>query len=72
MRWVQENGISDGSSPNDTITREQFAVTLYRYAGSVKTDCDLSAYRDGEDISGWAQEGLMWAVETGLINGRGN
>ena len=72
MRWVQENGISDGSNPNSVITREQLAVTLYRYAGSVKTDFDLSAYRDGAEISGWAQEGMMWAVETGLINGRGN
>lgn len=72
MRWAQENGISDGSGPNNVITREQIAVTLYRYAGSVKTDFDLSAYRDEAEISGWAREGMMWAVGTGLINGKGN
>lgn len=72
MRWSQENGISDGSSPGSAITREQLAVMLYRYAGAAKTEIDLSAYRDSTEISGWAREAMMWAVKTGLINGKGN
>ncbi|MBD5161462.1 MAG: hypothetical protein HDT14_05495 [Oscillibacter sp.] len=72
MSWSQENGISDGSNPGSAITREQLAVTLYRYAGAEKTDIDLSAYSDSAEISAWAQDGMMWAVKTGLINGKGN
>lgn len=72
MRWAMANGITDGTNPKNSITREQLAATLYRYAGSVKTDCDLSAYQDSAQISGWAEEGMMWAVSTGLIQGRGD
>lgn len=38
MAWAKENGISDGSAPNGSITREQLAVMLYRYA----QDCGYS------------------------------
>jgi len=30
--WVMGNGISDGSNPTNSITREQMATILYRYA----------------------------------------
>lgn len=30
--WAVENGISDGSNPTGTITRQQMAAILYRYA----------------------------------------
>lgn len=72
MRWGMANDITDGTNPKNNITREQLAAILYRYAGSVKTDCDLSAYQDSAQISGWAEEGMMWAVKTGLIEGRGD
>lgn len=33
MEWARENGISDGSDPDGSITREQLASMLWRYAG---------------------------------------
>lgn len=38
----------------------------------MKTDFDMSAYSDGAEISDWAKDAMMWALETGLINGKGN
>ncbi|WP_110503311.1 S-layer homology domain-containing protein [Flavonifractor plautii] len=44
--------------PGDTITREQMAAILYRYARSqgrdVSARADLSAYADAEKISPYA------------------
>ena len=31
--WAVENGISDGTAPEQPVTREQLAAMLYRYAG---------------------------------------
>ena len=38
LDWAVENGISDGSNPNNNITREQFAAMLYRYAENAGED----------------------------------
>ncbi|MDR1299288.1 MAG: S-layer homology domain-containing protein, partial [Oscillospiraceae bacterium] len=75
-------GVGDNKfSPNDPITREQFATLLYRYtqwssAGNgtsrtpSPTDASLSAYTDAASVSDWAQEAMAWAVANGLITGR--
>ena len=34
MEWAREHGVSDGSDPEGSITREQLATMLWRYAGS--------------------------------------
>lgn len=72
MLWATENGVSDGSNPNDNVTREQLVVLIYRYFAPEKTVCDLSGFRDRGEISDWAEEAMMWAVETGLLNGKGD
>lgn len=38
MTWAKENGISDGSNPDGSITREQLATMLWRYVGSPSGD----------------------------------
>ena len=67
--WAVAEGISDGTNPEGTITREQLAAMLYRYSGSPETEADLSGYPDSGDVSGWAADAMAWAVETGLITG---
>lgn len=69
MNWAIANGISDGSDPNGSITREQLVTMLYRYAGQPEVTGDLSAFPDGAQVSSWAADAMIWAVETGLIKG---
>ncbi|SCJ46428.1 Endoglucanase precursor [uncultured Flavonifractor sp.] len=67
--WAVAEGISDGTNPEGTITREQLAAMLYRYSGSPETAADLSGYPDSGDVSDWAADAMVWAVETSLITG---
>ena len=74
QQWAIANGVSDGTMPNGTITREQLAAMLYRYAvskGMVKgpATADLSAFADANSVSSYAVEAMQWAVSTGLIGG---
>ena len=77
--WASTNGIVKGYGdgrfgPMDTLTREQLAVMLQRYAKLKGLDtskaADLSAYADAESISAWALEAVRWANTEGLITGR--
>ena len=60
--------------PTGTLTREQAAVLLYRFAAFRGMDttarADLSVYTDKAQISAYAQEAMQWAVATGLLSGR--
>lgn len=67
--WAISKGITDGSNPDGAITGEQIAATLYRYAGSPKTQGVLTAFADSEAVSGWAENAMKWAVEQGIIQG---
>lgn len=75
MAWAVSQGISDGTSPNAPITREQLATMLYRYAAAAGQDTSasgsLSAFSDGSSVSGYAREAMAWAVGSGLISGDG-
>ena len=83
VRWAASSHIVDGYSaerfaPNDNVSREQLAAILWRYAKYKGTDhsatgkVNLGIYTDAEHISGWAYDGMQWAVNAGLINGVGN
>lgn len=73
--WAANNGIVNGVAknvfaPDASITREQIATMLYRYAGAEAAKEDkLSAFPDAAKTSDWAKEALNWAVASGLING---
>ena len=74
QQWAKANGVSDGTMPNGTITREQLAAMLYRYAvskGMVKAPvtANLSIFAGASSVSTYANEAMQWAVSTGLING---
>lgn len=72
MEWAKETGISDGTNPDHSITREQLALMLYRYAKAEKTEGDLSEFSDAHDVSAWAAEAMAWAMESGIITGTDN
>lgn len=74
LDWAVENGISDGTNPNNNITREQFAAMLYRYAENAGEDItadtsELNKFIDTINIASYALEPLAWAVENGIVSG---
>ena len=78
VAWASANGIVTGYSngsfgPDDTITREQMAAILYRYARykgyDLSARTDLSGYTDAGQVSAYATDPMTWAVGSGLITG---
>lgn len=78
VRWASSNGIVNGYGggrfgPEDTITREQMASILYRYAGfkgyDVSAHTSLAKYTDTARISTYAVETMTWANAVELITG---
>lgn len=76
VNWAKENGLSDGTNPNASISREQLVTILYRYATSKNVagsvEGDLSSFKDASQVSGWAKDAMSWAVQVGIINGMGD
>lgn len=66
-------GYGDGTfAPDQSITREQFALMLYRYADKCGYDttadaADLAALPDASGVSDWAKTAVEWAVSKGFI-----
>lgn len=71
LAWAVEQGISDGTHPEATITREQLVTMLHRFAGKPVAEGDLSAFTDDKTVSPWAKEAVIWAVEAGILQGSG-
>lgn len=82
VQWATAENIVGGYGngiygPEDDITREQMALMLYRYAqykgyDTTQSGADTQDFTDYADISDWALEGMTWAVNAGLLNGKGN
>ena len=74
--WAVSAGVSDGTGPNDSITREQLVTMLYRQAGSPEVGVSelalLGRFADGEAVSDWAEEAMAWAVSQGILTGDGD
>ncbi|MBR3640950.1 MAG: SH3 domain-containing protein [Oscillibacter sp.] len=74
VRWAREQGIAAGVDgaflPNGTLTREQFAVLLYRAAGEPEADANvLAPYRDAASLPAWSRSALAWCVGHGILCG---
>ena len=78
VAWAKENGVVAGTSdttfsPNETVTREQMAAILYRYAKlngvDVGKTADLNSFPDAGKVSNYAKEAMAWAVGNGVISG---
>ena len=70
-KWAMTNGVSDGTSPQMNISREQIAVMLYALRGRPETAGTLDGFSDAGLVSAWAKDAVIWAVSNGLIAGRG-
>ncbi len=73
IEWAATNDIVNGKKegvfdPMGQITREQIAAILYRYSGSPAVEGEL-AFPDADKVSNYAKDAMLWAVNTGLING---
>ncbi len=82
VKWAAQKGIVDGMTattfgPDGTVTRQQIATLLYRYAKVVE-DMDLTlpegapsvdTFPDKDKVADWAKDAMTWAVGRGLING---
>ena len=77
--WARLSGIAAGYSseqfgPNDTITREQMATILYRYAQYKGYDLtvkgNLDTFKDADKITDYAKTAMQWAVGSGLVKGK--
>ncbi len=76
IAWASEKGIAGGYGdgqfgPDDSITREQLVVMLWRYAGSPASTAALP-FLDEQQISGYAREAVCWAVENNMVQGYEN
>lgn len=60
--------------PDDSVTREQLAAILFRYAKvkgydvSIGENTNILSYDDAFDISSWAFPAMQWACGTNVIN----
>lgn len=71
------SGVGNGEfNPEGSVTREQMAVFLYRFAELYGLDdgsydkAVLYSYKDRTEVSPWAKDAMAWAVDGGLITGR--
>ena len=83
VRWASSEGIVGGYGngsfgTGDPITREQFAVMLYRFAQkqgydvNVGENTNILSYTDVSSVSEYAIPAMQWAVGSGVITGTGD
>ena len=78
VAWAAEsgvvNGVGDGKfEPDGSVTREQMATILYRYAQKAGIDTskhtELSAFPDASRVSAYARAPMQWIVAESVIGG---
>ena len=81
VRWASSTGIVKGYDdntfrPDESITREQAAAVLKRYAEFVDesnplwNETNILSYKDADSISEWAADSIRWAVGAGVMKGK--
>lgn len=70
QKWAMNLGITDGTNPMGSLTREQLAAMLYRYVGSPAVNGMLT-FTDSANVSAWARNAMIWAVQNGILDGVG-
>lgn len=78
VAWCKANDIYEGMPdgtfrPNETITREQLATVLQRFAEYSKQTTDssskLSSFKDASSVSPWAKDAISWATGNNILTG---
>ena len=82
VNWAAARGIVKGYDtgafgPEDSVTREQLAAILYRYAqvkgyDTTQGGMAVREFSDSASISDWAQTAMSWAVNAQVLSGKGN
>ena len=71
--WAIENGISDGTTPGNAVTRQQLVALLFRYATMMgyanDARADLSIYPDADTVASYAVEPMQWSVANSIVAG---
>lgn len=76
VQWAAASGIVEGYSasrfgPEDPISRQQLAAILWRYAGRPAPSDPSLPFSDADQAEDWALDALRWAVEQGVMSGKG-
>lgn len=71
VRWASQQGLIGGYGngrfgPNDSVTREQMAAILWRYAGNPAAG-SAPGYEDNAEIASYAKEAVAWASANNII-----
>ncbi|MBQ9954743.1 MAG: S-layer homology domain-containing protein [Eggerthellaceae bacterium] len=69
--------IAEEIGPLDNVTREQFAVMMYRYANMRNFDMSMGDlmpldFKDAGKVSSWAEQSVKWAYGIGVLRGYGD
>ena len=82
VAWAVKAGVVKGVSdtefePERTITREELAAMLCRYARMLGMDTtaqtsELDVFSDGATTHAWAASDMAWCVQNGILQGKGN
>ena len=76
VKWAVDNGIVRGTgdgttfSPNAECTRVQFALILYRMAGSPSAEGLTNPFKDLKGLSKNQKAAVTWAYNEGIIHGK--
>ena len=86
IEWARSTGVitgyqsADGEyryfKPSKSIARQEMALMMARFAASIEgivTDTDgeaLAAFPDASDVASWAEDGVAWCVDAGLMSGK--
>lgn len=74
--WANQHGVVSGYKNgtfggSGTLTREQLASMLYRYAAYKGLDtgslADLGSFSDAAQVGDWAREAMSWAVRADIL-----
>lgn len=77
VSWAADKGIVSGYGDGqfgagDSVSRQDLAVILFRYSGSPAAAEQTLNFTDAGEVSDYAKQALSWAVEAGVLNGKGN
>ena len=83
VRWATSLGITNGYStkqfaPNDTITREQLATIMWRYAKykgvdvTIGESTNILSYEDISCVNDYAVSAFQWTCSNGIMAGNTN
>lgn len=78
--WAGQTKVMGGKGEGrfdlfSNVTRQEIAVTLYRYAERLGCDmgegADLSGFSDGDAVASWGRQAVSWAVDAKILKGSG-